>query len=61
MVNGSIEMKGVLCGDVGFLESEMTPPCTTRSTKGFEIEFRALLSDGAQEEVRFERVAVGST
>ncbi len=34
-------------------------PCTTRSTKGFEIEFRALLSDGAQEEVRFERVAVG--
>jgi hypothetical protein len=34
--------------------------CTTRSTKGFEIEFRALLTDGAQEEeVRFERVAVG--
>jgi hypothetical protein len=53
-------MKGVLCGDVGFLESEMTRPCTTRSTKGFEIEFRALLSDGAQE-VRFERMAVGST
>ena len=35
--------------------------CTTRSTKGFEIEFRALLNDGAQEEERFERVAVGST
>jgi hypothetical protein len=35
-----------------------TSPCTTRSTKGFEIEFRALLSDGAQEEeVCFERVA----
>jgi hypothetical protein len=34
----------------------------TRSTKGFEIEFCALLTDGAQEEeVRFERVAVGST
>ena len=29
MVNGSIEMKGVLCGDVGFLESEMARPCTT--------------------------------
>jgi hypothetical protein len=36
-------------------------PCTTRSTKWFEIEFRALLTDDAQEEVRFERVAVGST
>ena len=36
-----------------------TSPCTTRSTKGFEIEFRALLNDGAQEEVRFERVAAG--
>jgi hypothetical protein len=34
-------------------------PCTTRSTKGFEIEFRALLTDGAQEEVRVERVALG--
>ena len=34
----------------------MTRRCTTRSTKGFEIEFRALLTDGAQEEVRFERV-----
>jgi hypothetical protein len=34
-------------------------PCTTRFTKEFEIEFRALLTDGAQEEVRFERVAVG--
>jgi hypothetical protein len=33
-------------------------PCTTRFTKKFEIEFRALLTDGAQE-VRFERVAVG--
>ncbi len=33
-----------------------TPRCTTRSTKGFEIEFRALLTDRAQEEVRFERV-----
>jgi hypothetical protein len=22
-----------------------TPPCTTRSTKGFEIEFRALLNE----------------
>ena len=32
-------------------------PCTTRFTKEFEIEFRALLTDGAQE-VRFERVAV---
>ena len=59
MVNGSIEMKGVLCGDVGFLESEMARPCTPRSTKGFKIEFRALLTDGAQEEVRFERVASG--
>ncbi len=39
----------------------MTFPCTTRSTKGFEIEFCALLTDGAHEEVRFERVAVGST
>jgi hypothetical protein len=28
-------------------------------TKGFEIEFRALLADGAQEEVRFKRVVVG--
>ena len=36
----------------------MTRPCTIRSTKRFEIEFRALLTDGAQEEVRFERVAV---
>ena len=61
MANGIIEMKGMLGGEVGFLESETTRPCTTRSTKGFEIEFRALLSDGAQEEVRFERVAVGST
>jgi hypothetical protein len=34
-------------------------PCTTRSTKGFEIEFRTLLTEGAQEVVRFERVAVG--
>jgi hypothetical protein len=38
-----------------------SPPCTTRSTKGFEIEFCALLTNGAQEEVRFEWVAVGST
>jgi hypothetical protein len=59
MVNDRIEMKGVLCGDVGFLESEMARPWTTHFTKGFEIEFRALLTDGAQEEVRFERVAVG--
>ena len=29
--------------------------------KGFEIEFRALLTDGAQEQVRLERVALGST
>jgi hypothetical protein len=35
-----------------------SPPCTTRSTKGFEIEFRTLLTDGAQE-VRSKRVAVG--
>jgi hypothetical protein len=31
MVNGSIQMKGVLCGDVGFLESAMARPCTTRA------------------------------
>ncbi len=36
-------------------------PCKTRSTKGFEIEFRAQLTDGAYEEVCFERVAVAST
>jgi hypothetical protein len=33
-----------------------------RSTKQpAELRFHALLTDGAQEEVRFERVAVGST
>ena len=32
--------------------------CTTQITKGFEIEFHALLTDGRQE-VRFERMAVG--
>jgi hypothetical protein len=37
----------------------MTRPCTTRSTKEVEIEFRALLTDGTRE-VRFERVAVDS-
>jgi hypothetical protein len=42
-------------------KSEPISRCTTRSTKGFEIEFRALLTDGAQQEVCFERVAVGST
>jgi hypothetical protein len=35
-------------------------PPNILSTKGFEIEFRALLTDDAKE-VRFERVAVGST
>ena len=32
-----------------------------KSTKQPEVCFRALLTDGAHEEVRFERVAVGST
>jgi hypothetical protein len=32
-----------------------------QNTKQPELRFRALLTDGAQEEVRFERVAVGST
>ena len=42
------------------MRSDLSVP--TLSTKGFEIEFRALLTDGAhEEEVRFERVAVGST
>jgi hypothetical protein len=36
-------------------------PCTAQLTKGFEVEFRALLTDGAQEEVRFERMAVSCT
>jgi hypothetical protein len=49
MVTGSIEMKGVLCEDVGFLESEMARPCTTRSKKGFQIEFRALLTEETPE------------
>ena len=44
---------------MGFMDSTMSP-CTTQITKGYEIEFRALLTDGAQEEVRFERVAVDS-
>jgi hypothetical protein len=38
-----------------------TSPCATQVTKGFEIEFRTLLTDGAQEEVRFERVEAGHT
>jgi hypothetical protein len=41
----------------GYLAIRYDTSCTTGSTKGFEIEFRALLTDGAQEEVRFERVA----
>ncbi len=46
----------------GDIDTTLTPPCTTQLTKGFEVEFRALLTDGAhEEEVRFERVAVGST
>jgi hypothetical protein len=37
-------------------------PCTAQLTKGFEVEFRALLTDGAhEEEVRFERMAVSCT
>jgi hypothetical protein len=43
------------------IDTTLTPPCTTQLTIGFEVEFRALLTDGAQEEVRFERMAVGST
>jgi hypothetical protein len=34
IANGIIEMKGVLCGDVRFLESEMTRRCTTQFTQG---------------------------
>jgi hypothetical protein len=30
--------------------------CTTQLTKGFEIEFRAVLTAGGAPEVRFERV-----
>ena len=45
----------------GDIDTTLTPPCTTQLTKGFEVEFRALLTDGAQAEVRFERMAVGST
>jgi len=59
--NGSVKVNGVFGVSFSICESELAPPCTTRSTKGFEIEFRALLTDGAQEVVRFERVAVGST
>jgi hypothetical protein len=34
IANGIIEMKGVLCGGVRFLESEMTRRCTTQFTQG---------------------------
>jgi hypothetical protein len=36
IANGIIEMKGVLCGGVRFLESEMTRRCTTQFTQGPE-------------------------
>ena len=59
--DGILKMNGMLGEELEVSKSELISSCTTRSTKGFEIEFRALLTDGAQEEVRFERVAVGST
>ncbi len=59
--DGILKISGMLGEELEVSKSEPISTCTTRSTKGFEIEFSALLTDGAQEEVRFERVAVGST
>jgi hypothetical protein len=33
--------------------------CTTWFTKGFDIEFHAMLTEGGVREMRFERVVVG--
>jgi hypothetical protein len=57
--DGILKISGMLGRVLEVSKSEPISRCTTRSTKGFEIEFRALLTDGAQAEVRFERVAVG--
>ena len=57
--DGIHKMSRMLGEELEVSKSDSVSPCTTRSTKGFEIEYRTLLTDGAQEEVRFERVAVG--
>ena len=59
--DGILKMSGMLGEELEVSKSEPISPCTTRSTKGYEIEFRALLTDDAQDEVRLERVAVDST
>jgi hypothetical protein len=58
--DGILKMSGMLSEELEVSKSEPISPCTTRSTKGYEIEFRVLLTDGTQE-VRFKRVAVSST
>jgi hypothetical protein len=57
--DGILKMSGMLGEVLEVSKSEPISRCTTRSKKGYEIEFCALLTDGAQEEVRFERVVVG--
>ena len=57
--DGILKVSGMLSEELEVSKSEPISPCTTRSTKGYEIEFFALLTEGTQE-VRFERVAVDS-
>jgi len=57
--DGILKMSGMLGEELEVSKSEPISRCTTRSKKGHEIEFSALLTEGAQEEVRLERVAVG--
>ena len=46
-------------GDDPFITDRVTVRSYFQNTKHPELKFRALLIDGAQEVVRFERVAVG--
>jgi hypothetical protein len=42
--DGILKMSGMLGEELEVSKSAPISPCTTRSTKGFEIEFRALLN-----------------
>jgi hypothetical protein len=41
----AVELAGEVISAAGGLHGSTTYQCTTRSTKGFEIEFRALLNE----------------
>jgi hypothetical protein len=53
--DGILKMSGMLGEELEVSKSEPISRCTTRSTKGFEIEFRALLTESGTQQLELAR------